>query len=206
MQNCTYSSHADPKTSMDAKHLGYWSFRWSCESSDEGLRRFSSEALQSIPACRTASEKPFVLSLMLIALSGAAYWMFAAGLPAISSRVDTPTFTATLQALKAGRDDAILELRQPDGSPLRKMQHDFVSGLFTDLFQSLLGDFRSGQSNDPKSMNLTLSKTATAFISTLKRAYEVEMAPYEELALALYIDQLSVGMVTAAGETLRLNP
>lgn len=206
MRPCTYTSALDPTIVVTAKQFGYFSLRWAVETCATRLEEIRGP-VGSIPSLRKAAESPFSLSLVFIALHGAAYWMYAAGYPSLSGRIKPTSFAETMADLKAGSDEALKEVVQPNGVPIEVSEIAIVESLLSMFFDSLMADAQRAVTADPDRLDLSLSEATRTFNFALDRVTHVQpdVEAVHELMLESYISSIPISIAEAVATLVRVN-
>lgn len=202
MKTCTYRDIRNPKNSMSAKEFGYISARWAVENTTETTKFFQRPPLSTLPGLKVVAEGMLLKSAIMIALQGAAYWMFAAGVQNLTGRIGIEQFTETLKELKHGRDDLIDELKVSNGGKFVPDLINVTTFLFNRFFNDLLDDMRERQVQDPAVVNFDLSKAAVTFMEVLKKYFKTEIQVADQLVIATFIDEFSISTVDAMDQMM----
>lgn len=199
MQTCKYALKRNPSKTVDAKYIGYWSIRWAADQAPSALRAFQRPPLADFPIIRAAAgEQSFHTSLVVIALHAAAYWVVAAGIPAVTGRIDQPTYRRTLEQLRLGRDDSLKELLLPSGQVLPKSTAKQVASLIERFHDDVLNDLYAA-AQEPGS-----SRAGATFAAVLQANFKLDFPTEQQSAFGGFVDEAARKLIEHVQETLEV--
>jgi hypothetical protein len=187
---------------MDARTFGYFAARWAAEGALQSRETFTRAPLSKIDGLSFAAKAPYHAVLILTALHGAAYWVFACHLPNIKFGLSTEEIAEVLSGLKTGRDDAMKEFKQPSGESIAEHELKFLTSQFDRFYNALVDDTTDLLTKSRDTLNLAPSTACLHFLKILKNNYGVELNHLEQLILSQFVDETAAATLHLIGERI----
>lgn len=172
--------------------------RWSHDNASGVLEDLKSQTFKDSAYAAAFRGNEFWAYLQFVALHSACYWYYASWILGVPAEAQ--------HEMKVGLDDAVKDMRNPEGRSLADFEEKYLRGSISAYFQANVDEDAYAKKADPKAFRPDASELSKKFFEIIASAYPQvkSVSPVDQILLAHHIAEIPVALFSALKNEIKI--